>query len=501
MRHDLTRLLGGRSALIAGLLAIGWLLVFVACLWWLLPPTPRASWQDGPRVPRTIEVSEDGRTLLIDSGESFRLRDLASGQNVATLEWTAIQLATGVDDSIYRENSGSLCLSPDGQKVAYSDLRACIRLWNPAVSAKPFVLAEEPLWGFKPDSQGVITAPPGSTLKFWAVNTATAIQHPVPPNAAGRIKVFGGLGNGHQLAYQECPEADYQQLILWELGCVHDLAAAGRGMIGLLAGAEPPLVQSPDRRLLSARCGNETVIWETETGTELARLSGPSAHRPVQFSADGQRLITAGAGVKEIEVKQSEHSYAVWDVRAMPPARLAEVTHLTVDYISPDGNWLLATQEDKDSLYSWNLRTGERSARFPNFTDDVNGTHTIGCYFAPDGRWFVNMGIETEATFSDQLYAWLGRPTPLHDNTLSIWETATGRELLRLRGHMFYCYFPDGTALVARTPDGCIEVWDLPRRRPWWIEYGLPVLFGILVMLACWLVWRFRQGSGESAPC
>ena len=46
---------------------------------------------------------------------------------------------------------------------------------------------------------------------------------------------------------------------------------------------------------------------------------------------------------------------------------------------------------------------------------------------------------------------------------------------------------------------GTIQVWDLPPRRPWWINYGLPVLFVLLVLLGARHCVRFRKQLTHSA--
>ena len=53
---------------------------------------------------------------------------------------------------------------------------------------------------------------------------------------------------------------------------------------------------------------------------------------------------------------------------------------------------------------------------------------------------------------------------------------------------------------VGREDNGTIEIWNIPPRRPWWIEYGLPILFALLLLLACRLVCRFRRPDTEIAP-
>src|SRR5262245_32337040 len=132
MRHKLTLLLGRRGAFIAGLFGIAWLLVLTGGLWWSLPPMPRISWQEVPGHSTSMVVSDDGRTLLIENGDGFRLRDLATGKELAALEWNPLELATR-DSLIRLGDVRTFRLSPDGRKVAYVDFAERVRLWTPAV--------------------------------------------------------------------------------------------------------------------------------------------------------------------------------------------------------------------------------------------------------------------------------------------------------------------------------------------------------------------------------
>ena len=72
--------------------------------------------------------------------------------------------------------------------------------------------------------------------------------------------------------------------------------------------------------------------------------------------------------------------------------------------------------------------------------------------FSPDGRWLVT------ASWDDRGGRSLG-------DTVVVWEAATGRELLNLRGKIeemhSVAFGPEGTRLVAGDRDGTVRVWQL----------------------------------------
>jgi hypothetical protein len=81
----------------------------------------------------------------------------------------------------------------------------------------------------------------------------------------------------------------------------------------------------------------------------------------------------------------------------------------------------------------------------------------------------------------------------------TVWHVATGQQLVVLRDCNDCAYFPDGKQLAVAHKDGTIEIWDIPPRRPLWIEYGLPVFFVLLLLLACWHCVQFRKKMAQAA--
>src|SRR5262249_5812951 len=128
--------------------------------------------------------------------------------------------------------------------------------------------------------------------------------------------------------------------------------------------------------------------------------------------------------------------------RAGRPPRARMVNSVA---FSPDGK-LLAAGGSWDRLAEvWGWATGRRL--FPVRTGGVPRLA-----FSRDGRWLVT------ASWDDRGGRSLG-------DTVVVWEAATGRELLNLRGQIeevhSVAFSPDGTRLAAGDRDGTVKVWQV----------------------------------------
>src|ERR1041385_589780 len=190
-----------------------------------------------------------------------------------------------------------------------------------------------------------------------------------------------------------------------------------------------------------------------------------------EFSADGQRVVTAAWGGKA----------QVWSVltgNAVSPP-FGQDQGLEMASFSPDGLLVVTASADK-TAYVWDASTGLYVSKLPH-TNNVNSAR-----FSPDGRRIVTAcsdgwGRVWEAR-SGKLLLELGPHQDVvrhavfsangrfivsasHDNTAQIWDASTGRRVRPPFQHKEWVYYasfsPDSRRVVTSGSDHKARVWEV----------------------------------------
>jgi WD40 repeat protein len=215
------------------------------------------------------------------------------------------------------------------------------------------------------------------------------------------------------------------------------------------AGALAALAFSPDGALAVAATVGEIKVLDAVTGENIARLRGLPGRIPIWAHDPGLRLVS---------VRTAEEG--AYDTRdALTGAEVETHDNLRFAAFGPTGSphrdflqRKLAVSPDGKSMARWGIRAGDQPSHAlellhltgprPHMLLEGHEDTIATCRFSPDGLYLASAS---------------------HDETLRIWEVATGLQLSAYWAESFSscAWSPDGHTLIAGTDYGSVHLLRL----------------------------------------
>lgn len=198
------------------------------------------------------------------------------------------------------------------------------------------------------------------------------------------------------------------------------------------------LAVSPDGQWLASGAKDNLVkIWEAKSGLLIRTLAGHTHWvLAVAFTRGGDRLVSAGRDGTVIQ----------WDVRAgRRTGEWGGNADLSAAALSPDARWAVtATRNGAIKTFDLDAR---KEVTVAGETEEWDRAIT-SLSVSADGRWLATSGA---------------------DNTVRLWETASGALISTLAGHgswvLSAAFSPDGRWLATGGADATVRIWNLNQKK------------------------------------
>jgi WD40 repeat protein len=463
-----------------------------------------------PAQVGSVAFSPDGKRLAVGGLSSI---------NMANINGVPIYRTYGSDLKIWSLETGkelcrlkghawgisSLAFSPDGTLLATAGVGRAARVWDLAARKVRWTLREqsEGVRGvaFSPDGRRLATTSP-HTLKLWDMTTGMEVLG-IPGACTGmafspdgqRLATIAGK-EVRLLDLRPLPrEVAIQRQAVARLASLFDKGLLRTEVLERLPADQTldPALRRHALRMAEKHAKNAAAL--NEAAWKMVKKPGASAaavRRALKRSEAACRLAPMDTqyvttqGVAQYRLDQYKEARAtLWRAdRLRNPGRsyghstLEDVAFLGMVHYKlgqfREAHWHLAWFRHRFKGVADHIARLAPWKEFPRPADNVDELEALQQEFetvarAKAGRLLelqhgkVNaLGSGVKAVAFSQDGKWLA--SAAGDNTVKVWEAATGKELLTFRGHRgratYVAFSPNGERLLSAAEDKTIKVWE-----------------------------------------
>lgn len=375
---------------------------------------------------------------LVTISDVARVWDLNTGRELRTLQGETTPDATG-----FTGTDGGAGLSPDGKQLALfgDDSEAHVKLIDLASGreSRRFNIAGDPIQSlqlaFTNDGRVLAAGIVDRRFKLWDLSSKK--DHELAQTTKDYSHVRFSR-DGRLLALSE----NYN-IRIWDLTTMRELPALKAPSSGAFSQGEAFVSFSEDgKRLASGGFATDTILWEIETGKQLATLSGrTNMAYNAEFNADGTHL--------------SSGDRTRWDLRTGRGLRLAPRSSDKATYgiTSPDGRTLAMRQPNSGAISIVEVPTGRQ---LHNLAPPANTSMVQMARFSPDSALLAVIYVPD--------YSQQQTTSFTQNDQLEIWDVKNGRKLRSLNtgdSPADVDFSTDNRTIATIGMTGQVSLWDV----------------------------------------
>jgi WD40 repeat protein len=384
---------------------------------------------------QSISFSPDSKRIVVPGAQgTVGIWDVATGQRVGR------PLRVGdaaVEGAIFAKDGRTLITTDDSGALSVLDMRSG-RLVGSPLSVGNQVLDSLDL---SPDGRLVAAASFGGSVYVWDTKTGTLYGSPLTADASPVADVVFSP-DGRTLV-----SAHLRSAVVWDLSGGHVLGEPLGGTTDIPTG----IAFSPDRtRLVAGTLDGDTVVYDTATRREEARIEGDSIVSGIAADPNG-KLVAVGTidgQVRFFDLESREAvgaplpvgKGAVWQVAFSPDGRLLAVA------VDPNGVEGFYAQKRQGEVQLW----------------DVASRHRVGRAIVPGAGSVLSLAFSGDGNVL---------ATGSYAGRLDLWDTATQarvgkRMTVTDDGFLSVALDPAGQLVAAGEAVGPVRVWRVSDQQP-----------------------------------